>query len=60
MLEYTIDEAEELLIKNLNAAQKNLAQIDMDLSFLRDQITTTEVSILFMKKKIFLSFLNQI
>jgi len=49
MLEYTIDEAEELLTKNLQAALKNLNQIDSDLSFLRDQITTTEVSILFMK-----------
>lgn len=49
MLEYTIEEAEELLTKNLQAALKNLNQIDSDLSFLRDQITTTEVSILFMK-----------
>ena len=51
MLEYSITEAEALLSKNLNAAQKSLAEIEEDLGFLRDQYTTTEVSILehFMK-----------
>jgi len=44
MLEYSIEEAETLLTKNLNTAQKNLAQIDIDLDYLRDQITTTEVN----------------
>ncbi|RWS22354.1 prefoldin subunit 3-like protein [Leptotrombidium deliense] len=47
MLEYPIEEAEQLLSKNLDIATKNLHQIDVDLDFLRDQITTTEVSILF-------------
>ncbi|RWS07332.1 prefoldin subunit 3-like protein [Dinothrombium tinctorium] len=47
MLEYPIEEAEQLLSRNLETAMRNLAQIDVDLDFLRDQITTTEVSILF-------------
>ena len=46
MLEYSIKEAEALLSKNLNTAQKNLKEIEEDLGFLRDQYTTTEVSIL--------------
>jgi prefoldin subunit 5 len=44
MLEYTIQEAEQLLKKNFETANKNLQQIDTDLDFLRDQITTTEVN----------------
>ncbi|XP_054158228.1 prefoldin subunit 3-like [Oppia nitens] len=44
MLEYTIAEGEELLKKNYDTATKNLQQIDTDLDFLRDQITTTEVN----------------
>lgn len=44
MLEYTLDEAEALLSKNLEAANRNLTQIDIDLDYLRDQITTTEVN----------------
>ena len=44
MLEYSLDEANELLSKNLDTATKNLAQIDVDLDYLRDQITTTEVN----------------
>ncbi|XP_068755272.1 prefoldin subunit 3-like [Montipora capricornis] len=44
MLEYSIIEAEALLSKNLNAAQKSLAEIEEDLGFLRDQYTTTEVN----------------
>lgn len=44
MLEYTVEEAEQLLTKNLDTAVKNLAQIDVDLDYLRDQITTMEVS----------------
>jgi len=44
MLEYTIDDAEALLTKNLAAAIKSLDQVDEDLGFLRDQITTVEVN----------------
>lgn len=47
MMEYHIEEAEQLLTKNLETAVKNLIQIDTDLDFLRDQITTSEVRILF-------------
>ena len=50
MLEYTIDDAEALLTKNLAAAIKSLDQVDEDLGFLRDQITTVEVSILLPKR----------
>jgi prefoldin subunit 5 len=44
MLTYPLDEAEQLLRRNLQTAEKNLAQIDVDLDYLRDQITTTEVN----------------
>ncbi|KAM7440159.1 Prefoldin subunit 3 [Porites harrisoni] len=44
MLEYSIEEAEALLSKNLNTAQKSLTEIEEDLGFLRDQYTTTEVN----------------
>ena len=44
MLEYSLEEANELLSKNLDTATKNLTQIDVDLDYLRDQITTTEVN----------------
>ena len=44
MLEYSLEEANELLSKNLDTATKNLSQIDVDLDYLRDQITTTEVN----------------
>ncbi|KAK7494519.1 hypothetical protein BaRGS_00014172, partial [Batillaria attramentaria] len=43
MLEYTLDDADELLEKNLSAAVKSLAQVEQDLGFLRDQMTTLEV-----------------
>ena len=46
MLEYSIDEADALLSKNLATATRNLKEIEEDLGFLRDQYTTTEVSIL--------------
>lgn len=46
MLEYTIDEAEQLLSKNLSTARSSLEELQDDLGFLRDQYTTTEVSIL--------------
>ncbi|KAI5104518.1 prefoldin subunit 3 [Silurus meridionalis] len=46
MLEYDIDEAQTLLEKNLGTASRNLESLQEDLDFLRDQFTTTEVSIL--------------
>lgn len=46
MLEYSIDEAEKLLKKNQEAASTNLKQVEADMDFLREQITTMEVSIL--------------
>ncbi|KAK1797242.1 hypothetical protein P4O66_008610, partial [Electrophorus voltai] len=46
MLEYDIDEAQCLLEKNLGTASRNLETLEEDLDFLRDQFTTTEVSIL--------------
>ncbi|KAH0515987.1 Prefoldin subunit 3 [Microtus ochrogaster] len=45
MLEYDIDEAQALLEKNLSTATKNLDSLEEDLDFLRDQFTTTEVSL---------------
>lgn len=44
MLEYPLDEAKSLLQKNLQTAIKMAAQVDKDLIFLRDQMTTTEVN----------------
>jgi prefoldin subunit 5 len=44
MLEYTLDDAEELLTKNLSSAEKNMAEIGFDLDYLRDQMTITEVT----------------
>ena len=45
MLEYSLDDAETLLSKNLCSAEKNLLEIAFDLDFLRDQMTITEVKI---------------
>lgn len=44
MLEYSLDDAQELLIKNIEAAKKNLGFVEHDLDFIRDQFTTTEVN----------------
>nr|CAG4645939.1 EOG090X0IRH [Lynceus sp. MCZ IZ 141354] len=44
MLEYTLDDAQSLLDLNLDTANKNLGQVQHDLDFLRDQMTTTEVN----------------
>lgn len=49
MLEYDIDEAQALLEKNLSTASRNLETLENDLDFLRDQFTTTEVSILVLR-----------
>ncbi|PVV02494.1 hypothetical protein BB560_003052, partial [Smittium megazygosporum] len=45
MLEYPIDEAQELLETKLNSAKLSLNNVTEDLDFLRDQITTMEVNI---------------
>ncbi|KAI8324973.1 Prefoldin, subunit 3 [Martensiomyces pterosporus] len=44
MLEYTLDEAQELLSSKLAIAKSNLKDTIEDLEFLRDQITTMEVN----------------
>lgn len=44
MLEYTLNDAQELLTKNIATAKKTLKCIEHDLDFLRDQFTTTEVN----------------
>ncbi|KAG0581792.1 hypothetical protein M758_3G007500 [Ceratodon purpureus] len=45
MLEYKCEEAQELLTRNLDTANKSLKSIVEDLHFLRDQMTITEVTI---------------
>ena len=45
MLEYPVEEAENLLTSSQVNAQTSLESIDKSLGFLRDQITTTEVNI---------------
>ena len=52
MLEYPIDEAEALLMKNLSNAKRSLVVVDEDLEFITDQCTTIEVGILETKIKI--------
>jgi len=44
MVEYPFEEAIELLTRNLENAEKNVMNIEEDISFLKDQITTTEVN----------------
>jgi len=44
MLEYPLDEAEQLLKKNLDSAEISIQQIAFDLDLLRDQMTITEVT----------------
>merc|ERR1719327_2041589 len=45
MLEYTLDEALELLTTNESNARTTLKSVEEDMAFLRDQLTTTEVNI---------------
>jgi len=45
MVEYTCDEAALLLARNVANCKANLAGLDRDLDFIKDQITTTEVNI---------------
>ncbi|KAF5295966.1 hypothetical protein FQA39_LY12738 [Lamprigera yunnana] len=44
MLEYSLDDAEKLLSKNVATATSSLDQVEEDIDFLRDQCTTTEVN----------------
>ena len=44
MVEYSYDEAFQLLEKNLSNAKKNLETYQKDLEFIKDQITITEVN----------------
>ena len=44
MLEFTYEEAVDLLEKNLAEATRKLKEFNEDLDFLKDQITTAEVS----------------
>ena len=46
MLEYNLDDAEALLKKNQEAALKTCKQVEEELSFITEQTTTLEVSIL--------------
>eukprot|EP01006_Ploeotia_vitrea_P039493 TRINITY_DN66355_c2_g1_i1.p2 TRINITY_DN66355_c2_g1~~TRINITY_DN66355_c2_g1_i1.p2 ORF type:complete len:134 (-),score=73.00 TRINITY_DN66355_c2_g1_i1:44-445(-) len=45
MLEYTKNDALQLLTKNLSNAQQRLSVINTDIDFIKDQITITEVNI---------------
>lgn len=46
MLEYPINEAAEILGRNLKTAKKSLQQLDDEIGFISDQCTTLEVGIL--------------
>lgn len=45
MVEFYFNEAKQLLNNNLENAQSNLAAFEVDLNYLKDQITTIEVDI---------------
>ncbi len=45
MVEYSFDEAVELLTKNLDAATNNLKSTEEEIAYLRDQINTTDVNL---------------
>ena len=45
MVEFTYDEAYELLCRNKQNAETNIKATEEDLEFIKDQITTTEVNI---------------
>lgn len=46
MVEYSYDEATDVLTKNLNSGKEALQKLTTDLAHLKDQITIAEVSIL--------------
>ena len=52
MVEYSFDEAFELLEKNLTNAKKNLETYSKDLEFIKDQITSVE----YIRNKIVVAF----
>lgn len=45
MLEYSLDEAQELLSTKLESATTSRTQVEEDLLFLKEQLTTMEVNI---------------
>lgn len=45
MVEYAMEEAIALLSKNYTSAEINLRELNVDVEFLKDQITVTEVNI---------------
>ncbi|EGG15267.1 prefoldin alpha-like domain containing protein [Cavenderia fasciculata] len=45
MLEYSFDEAKQVLAKNLSSVEKQLSDTIQDLGFVKDQITTTDVNV---------------
>ena len=49
MLEYNLNDAEGLLRKNQQAAAESLKQVEEQLSYITEQTTTLEVSILYWK-----------
>lgn len=44
MLEYSLDEAKKLLLKNFSSATKTLEEVNEDLDYCKDQVTTLEVA----------------
>ncbi|KAF0982193.1 hypothetical protein FDP41_012054 [Naegleria fowleri] len=44
MVEYSLDEAMELLNKNVTLAEQKLSEINEDIAYLKEQKTTTEVN----------------
>lgn len=44
MLEYSLDEARKLLLKNFSSATKTLEEVNEDLDYCKDQVTTLEVA----------------
>lgn len=45
MVEYSFEEAANLLKENLDGARDKIQQLERELAFLREQMTTTEVNI---------------
>jgi prefoldin subunit 5 len=45
MVELTFDEADKMLRENMTNAKSNLKEIQDDLNYVKDQVTTSEVNI---------------